>query len=63
MIVIETKEFQIGKFRSFVQAMSACGDNDRARLTVDDTGGNLTINIHCGNNVSCFAIRRADADN
>lgn len=57
MIIIQTEDFSLGKFRTFVQALDSLGANSNAKITVDDTNGNLTITLVSGNDLTCFAIK------
>lgn len=58
MIVLETENFQLGKFRQFVKALDGLGEQAQAKITVDDTAGNLTITLVSGNDLTCFAIKK-----
>jgi hypothetical protein len=57
MIVLQTEDFQLGKFRTFVKALDALSEQSKAKITVDDTDGNLTITLVSGNDLTCFAIK------
>lgn len=57
MIVLQTEDFQLGKFRAFVKALDGLSEQSKAKITVDNTGGNLTITLVSGNDLTCFAIK------
>lgn len=57
MIILQTEDFQLDKFRTFVKALDNLNEKSRAKITVDDTNGNLTITLVSGNDLTCFAIK------
>jgi len=58
MYILETEPFYLGKMRTFIDAFQHLGDDLPMNIKIDDTNGNITIQISCGNDNSCLALKR-----
>jgi hypothetical protein len=57
MLILETETFKLGKLREFLKALEHLPNDGIAVLMVDDTNGNVTIQLSVGNDHSCLALK------